>query len=350
VVALVPRTPFQRYAPGVAAVVISVMLLGTILATALIVGPVRQRLHDLTRVARQLGAGDFSARAKQDGADEVTELAAAFNLTADELGARTARLEASDAARRQLLADVSHELMTPVTTIRGYLETLAMPEVQLDLPTRTRYVAVARRETGRLERLIGDLLDMARLEAGGVELDLADVAVADLFARVVGRHENECRSRHIELTYSIAPGAEVVFGDAFRLEQALANITANALRHSDDGGRIELRAERGDRQIVFVVTDNGEGIGEEHLPLIFDRFYKAGRRKGETAGSGLGLYIVKTIVARHGGQVAAFSEVGHGTRIRIELPIPATDRASADLPGTTGRRQGELAGAVKIPR
>ena len=164
---------------------------------------------------------EFLARAKQDGADEVTELAAAFNLTADELGARTTKLEASDAARRQLLADVSHELMTPVTTIRGYLETLAMPEVQLDLPTRTRYVAVARRETGRLERLIGDLLDMARLEAGGVELDVADVSVADLFARVVGRHENECRSRHIELTYSIAPGAETAFGDEFRLEQAL---------------------------------------------------------------------------------------------------------------------------------
>jgi signal transduction histidine kinase len=162
VVALVPRTPFQRYGPGVGAVVISVMLLGTVLATALIVGPVRQRLHDLTRVARQLGAGDFTARAKQDGADEVTELAAAFNLTADELGARTTRLEASDAARRQLLADVSHELMTPVTTIRGYLETLAMPEVQLDLATRTRYVAVARRETGRLERLIGDLLSTWR--------------------------------------------------------------------------------------------------------------------------------------------------------------------------------------------
>jgi two-component system sensor histidine kinase ResE len=240
--------------------------------------------------------------------------------------------------------------MTPVTTIRGYLETLAMPEVQLDLATRTRYVAVARRETGRLERLIGDLLDMARLEAGGVALDVADVPVADLFARVVGRHENECRSRHIELTYSIAPGAEIAFGDAFRLEQALANITANALRHSHDRGRIELRAERRDRHIVFVVTDNGEGIGEEHLPLIFDRFYKAGRRKGEAAGSGLGLYIVKTIVARHGGEVAAFSEVGQGTRIRIELPLPADDRGGGDDRGDVGvRPRGELAVGITTP-
>jgi signal transduction histidine kinase len=164
---------------------------------------------------------------------------------------------------------------------------------------------------------------------------------------VVGRHENECRSRHIELTYSIAPGAETPFGDAFRLEQALANIIANALRHSHDSGRIELRAERSDRHIVFVVADNGEGIAREHLPLIFDRFYKAGRRKGENAGSGLGLYIVKTIVARHGGEVTAFSEVGRGTRIRIELPIPADDRTSGELTGAAAQPPGNLGVRVR---
>ncbi len=341
VVSVLPPTPLQRYGPAVALVVIMVMFGGAILSTGLIIGPLRRRLRDLTRAARRLGVGDLTARAKQDGADEVTELATAFNLMADELMARTNSLQASNSARRQLLADVSHELMTPVTAIRGYLETLAMPEVQLDAQTRSRYVSVARRETHRLERLIGDLLDTARLEAGAADMDVSDVPVADLFERIVARYEYECRVRGVALTPSIAPGAETVAGDAFRLEQALTNITANALRHSREGGRIELRAEPGERSIVLAVSDNGEGIPLEHLPLIFDRFYKASSaNQGTPAGSGLGLFIVKTIVERHGGKVSAMSEVGRGTTIRVELPMweePAPQKMRLADPGATSR-------------
>ncbi len=330
VVGVVPPTLLERYGPAVALVAVVVMLGGGILGTGLIIGPLRARLRDLTNTARRLGSGDFAARAKQDGFDEVTELATAFNLMADELVARTNRLQVSDSARRQLLADVSHELMTPVTTIRGYLETLAMPEVQLDAQTRLRYVAVARRETHRLERLIGDLLDTARLEAGAADMDSAEVAVGDLFDRIIARHEYECRTNDIRLTASIMPGADTVLGDAFRLEQALTNITTNALRHTRQGGRITLHSELADDSLVLSVSDDGEGIAPEHLPLIFDRFYKASpSKKGAPAGSGLGLYIVKTIAARHGGKVSAASEVGRGTTIRIELPRH-DDHTSAD--------------------
>ncbi len=330
VVGVLPPTTVRRYGPPVLLVVVVVMFGGALLGTAVIIGPLRARLRNLTAAARQLGSGDFSARAKQDGSDEVTELATAFNRMADELAARATRLQASDAARRQLLADVSHELKTPVTTIRGYLETLAMPEVQLDPQTRGRHVAVARREIHRLERLIGDLLDTARLEAGAAEMDISEVAVADLFDLVIGRHEHECRSRSIRLTSSIGPGADLCTADAFRLEQALTNITTNALRHTRDGGRIELRAERTTGAIVFAVTDDGEGIAPEHLPLIFDRFYKTGSaKKGTPSGSGLGLYIVKTIVERHGGQVSAASELGRGTTIRIEMPLDADGATGA---------------------
>lgn len=330
VVGVLPPTTVRRYGPAVALVVVVVMFGGALLGTAVIIGPLRARLRDLTAAARQLGSGDFGARAKRDGSDEVTELAAAFNRMADELAARATRLQASDAARRQLLADVSHELRTPVTTIRGYLETLAMAEVQLDSQTRARHVSVARREIHRLERLIGDLLDTARLEAGAAEMDIGDVPVADLFDSVIGRHEHECRARSIRLTSSIGPGAEHCSGDAFRLDQALTNIITNALRHTRDEGQIELRAERVTGAIVFAVTDDGEGIAAEHLPLIFDRFYKTGSsKKGMPAGSGLGLYIVKTIVERHGGTVSATSELGWGTTIRIEIPLDA--EASANL-------------------
>ena len=140
-----------------------------------------------------------------------------------------------------------------------------------------------------------------------------------------------CRSANssIESSRAMNTSADTIFGDAFRLEQALTNITTNALRHTREGGRIALHAERGDGSLILSVSDDGEGIAPEHLPLIFDRFYKATSKKGAPAGSGLGLYIVKTIAARHGGKVSAVSEVGHGTTIRIELPHHE-DHMSAD--------------------
>lgn len=338
-VGAMPPSAVERYGPALAIVTLLVMFGGAVLGTAMIIGPLRARLRNLTAVARQLGSGDFTARAKQDGSDEVTELATAFNRMCDELATRARRLRASDAARKQLLADVSHELKTPVTTIRGYLETLAMAEVQLDPQTRARHVAVARREIHRLERLIGDLLDAARLEAKAEELERDDISVADLFEAIVDRHEHECRTRDIRLTSSVGPGAETLIGDAFRLEQALTNVTANALRHTPDGGHIELRAERDRDAVVMAITDNGEGIPPEHLPLIFDRFYKTGSsRRGTTPGSGLGLYIVKTIVERHGGTVAAVSEVGRGTTIRMTLPQEASAAADRQTDRQTDRQ------------
>lgn len=335
-VGVMPPTTIERYGPALAIVTLIVMFGGAILGTAVIIGPLRARLRNLTAVARQLGSGDFTARAKQEGSDEVTELATAFNQLVDELAKRARRLRASDAARKQLLADVSHELKTPVTTIRGYLETLAMPEVQLDSQTRARHVAVARREIHRLERLIGDLLDAARLEAGADPMQTGEIPIPELFEGVVDRHEHECRSREIRLTSSVAPGAETVVGDAFRLEQALTNVTANALRHTPNGGHVELRAERNGDAVVMTVTDNGEGIAPEHLPLIFDRFYKTGSSaKGTPPGSGLGLYIVKTIIERHGGSVSAASTLGQGTTIRLALPQP--ERPVRELGGEAGR-------------
>ena len=155
---------------------------------------------------------------------------------------RARALEASDAARRQLLADVSHELMTPLTAMRGYIETLGMPELQLDSPTRERYMRIVTDETHRLERIIGDLLDLARLEGGGTSLRRERVDVDALFTRVAARHERELRERGVRLVASVDPGAEHVIGDPDRLEQALQNLAANALRHTPEGGEIRLRS------------------------------------------------------------------------------------------------------------
>ena len=233
----------------------------------------------------RLGAGALSARAPEPGGDEVAALARSFNQMADELAARARALEASDRTRRQLMADVSHELMTPLTAMRGYVETLTMPELQLDPQTRQRYMGIITDETHRLEQIIGDLLDLARLE-GGMMLRRERADVEQLFNRVAARHERETTNRRITLTRHVDAAAKSIVGDADRLEQALQNLAANALRHTPDMGQIRLTAERQGREAVLTVHDNGPGIPPEHLPLIFDRFYKADLSRKAAGGSG----------------------------------------------------------------
>ena len=325
---IVPPTTVERYGPEIAAIGISLLVIGTLLASLTIFGPVRSRILDLESAADRLGAGDLTARAREDGSDEVAELARAFNSMANELARRTGALEESDRVRRQLIADVSHELMTPLTAVLGHLETLSMAEVRLDDEKRLWHVAVATREAQRLERLIGDLLDTARLEAGGGDLDIQPVATREVFDEVVAHHEVDCGTRNIRFVCSVAPDADVVQADPFRLEQALENVTANAMRHTPDGGLIKLEAERLGPNVVLTVVDSGEGIAQEHVPLIFDRFYKTTSTKGiASRGSGLGLSIVKAIVTRHGGRVSATSTLGVGTTIRLEFPSPRIDDA-----------------------
>lgn len=320
---IVPLTTLERFGRAVVVIGMGLLLLGTLFASVLIVGPIRARLRDLRTAAGRLGAGDFGARAQESGDDEIAELSRAFNAMANELERRTVALESSDRARRQLIADVSHELMTPLTAILGYLETLTMAEVRLDDEKRLRQVAVTTREAKRLERLIGDLLDMARLEAGGGDLEIQRVETRDLFEQVVTRHEHDCRARNIRVVCTIQNDAGILRADPFRLEQALENVTANAIRHTPDGGTITLKAERTNGDIALTVTDSGEGIAPEHLPHIFDRFYKTSSAKGiASRGSGLGLSIVKAVVIRHGGRVSATSTVGAGTSIKLELPAP----------------------------
>ncbi|HEY1911698.1 MAG TPA: HAMP domain-containing sensor histidine kinase [Vicinamibacterales bacterium] len=318
---ITPLTTIERFGRQIVSIGIALLVLGTLVSSIVIIGPVQRRIRDLQRVARALGEGDVDARAVEGGGDEVAELASTFNSMADELAMRADELATSDGARRQLIADVSHELMTPLTAILGHLETLTMAEVRGDDQRLHRAVEVSTREAQRLERLIGELLDVARLEAGGGDVQIKPVAVSELFEQVIAHHEHESHTRRIRFLSSVASDAGFLLGDPFRLEQALENVTANAVRHVDDGGVIELRAESIDSTRVLTVSDSGHGIDPEQLPFIFDRFYKVASAKGVASrGSGLGLSIVKAIVMRHGGRVSASSALGRGTTIRIELP------------------------------
>jgi len=295
------------------------LILGTVVAALMIFRPAHAQLRALEDAARRFGDGDLSARAPEIGGDEVAAVAAAFNRMAADLAARQAQLVEADRVRRQLLADVSHELMTPLTAIRGYAETLALPQFSPTVPEGQRAVRIIHEEGERIERLVGDLLDLARFEAGGISLAVESVLVDDLFERVSERHDQAAHEKSVAVVIDPHDDGLRVTGDPHRLEQALQNLASNALRHTPPGGTVTLSAERDGGLVRLRVADTGVGIPAEHQPHVFDRFYKADQSRSQH-GSGLGLSIVKAIVERHGGTVSVRSTPGVSTVFEISLP------------------------------
>ena len=309
----------------------TLLLIGAAVVVAMVIFyPARRRLRALEQAAQRVGEGDLGARAPQAGGDEIARVAAAFNRMARELEARDAALRTSDTLRRQMMADVSHELKTPLTAMRGYIETLRMPEVALDADRRDRYFETIDRETRRLERIVRDLLDLARYEHGGVVLQRRVFDIERLFDNVVGRHEREAQTKAVAIHIDVDPRADQVVADPDRIEQAVENLVSNALRHTPSGGTIALNASRADGVAAVSVSDSGGGIAPEHLPHVFERFYKVdAARAAESTGSGLGLSITKAIVERHGGTIGVTSEPGR-TTFTILLPQHQEGRAPVE--------------------
>jgi signal transduction histidine kinase len=323
--------------PVLGAVALGLLAVGTAIAALVVFRPAHRRLRALQQAARELGGGNTDVRATEAGGDEVASLAKAFNEMAQDLGERSRALVEADRSRRQLLADVSHELMTPLAAIRGYVETLAMPDVPIDDETRRRYLQIVGDETERLEQIVGDLLDLAKLEGGAGALKQGQVQVPQLLERLRNRHERGLADGRIALETQCAPDVSTIAGDQNRLEQALQNLVANALRHTPAGGRISVAVSRTGSGTRIVVDDTGPGIPPEHLPHIFDRFYKVDTSRAGTetpSGSGLGLSIVQAIVRRHGGTITAGGAPGGGARFEIILPDVRTPVAGG-RPGST---------------
>jgi signal transduction histidine kinase len=222
--------------------------------------------------------------------------------------------------------------MTPLTAIRGYSETLTLPQFGPPSPEGQRYVHIIQEEVERIERLVGDLLDLARFEASGMTLVTEEVAVSELFDRVIARHEHAARDKGVIMDVRLADEELTVHADGRRLEQVLQNLASNALRHTSRGGRIVISGEAREDGVSLRVSDNGSGIPEEHLPHVFERFYKADPARTDS-GSGLGLSIVKAIVERHGGRVQVRSTPGIETTFDVWLPARADGDREGGSPG-----------------
>jgi len=230
-------------------------------------------------------------------------------------------LKQLDRIRREFVANVSHELRTPLSILRGYIEVL-FDEPETSREELTRILSIMERHSKRLQRLVDDLLSLAQLESSQAKLELSVVRVDELLNNLIRDWKEKLATKNLKVIVDLTPEAFTLHADGTRLEEVLHNLLDNAVKFSRENGQIHLQAVRRDPEMVLSVADNGLGIGKEHLPRIFERFYRADKaRSRELGGTGLGLAIVKHIAQLHGGRVEAESEPGSGTTIRVVLPL-----------------------------
>ncbi len=295
-------------AAGIGAVL--ALLLATWLARS-IGGPLRQ----MAQAAGQIARGDYDMRVSEAGPREVVALAGALNTMA-------ANVQAAQTTQRDFLANVSHDLKTPLTSIRGFAQ--AIEEGAAERPEDIQRAAtVIREESERLTRLVADLLDLARLESETIEARPESVDLGALLGALVERLTPRAVDKNVRLEVERPLSSARVSGNADRLAQVIQNLLDNALKYTPAGGVVRVALTDAQGRVTLSVADSGPGIPAEDLGRIFERFYQVDRARGRSAelrGVGLGLAIVKEIVARHGGVVRAESVVGIGTRFIVELP------------------------------
>ena len=279
-------------------------------------------LESLTTAAEQMKGGNYAQRvAPPKSQDELGRLALTFNSMADTIEADVTELRRQEQLRRDMIANIAHDLVTPLTAIQGFSEALA-DDVISEPKARQETALLIGREVQRLRRLVSDMQRMTSLESGYVRLDIAPLNLHELLDELLGVIGPECEQAGISVYNEIAPTTPFVLADSDRITQVLLNLLDNARHHTPAGGKITIGARQEDGFLTVWVRDTGSGIDPTDLPSIFERFYRADRaRTGPASGSGLGLSIVKAIITAHGGTIRAESTVNQGTTILFTLPL-----------------------------
>lgn len=280
---------------------------------------VTERIHDLKEAAEKLAKGDLNTRVPVQGRDEISVLANAFNQMAEQLQAADQKQRDLEDMRRDLIAWVSHDLQTPLTSMRAILEAVADGVVD-DPETVKRYLNTAQREVRNLSALIDDLFQMAQLDAGGFPLNKANASLSDLVSDTLESFTELAKQNETALEGNVDPDVDPVHMDTQAIGRVLNNLISNALRHTVRG-RVSLWVRRTSQGVEVTVSDTGEGIRAEDLQQVFERFYRGEKSRNRgTGGAGLGLAIARGIVRAHGGGITVESEAGKGTQFTFHLP------------------------------
>ncbi|MEW6553810.1 MAG: ATP-binding protein [Actinomycetota bacterium] len=288
-------------------------MLGVLLAFVLswyLADRISKPLSELTLATSHIAGGDYGRQVDVKGGREVEELGEAFNALS--LG-----LERNEVLRKNMIADISHELRNPLAAQRGYLEALQDGVIEL----KPEALEVLVKNNALLARLVDDLQQLSLVDAGQLNLDLIAVNAEEALKAAASGFEHDLADRGITLTTDVEAGLPAVMADPGRLSQILGNLLANSLQYTPRGGSITMGARGEDREVAIFVSDTGPGIAAEELPFIFDRFHRTDRsRTRDTGGTGLGLSIAKGLVEAQGGRMWAGSEAGKGTTIFFTFP------------------------------
>jgi signal transduction histidine kinase len=281
-----------------------------------------QPLRDMAAASRRMEMGDYGVRVETRRRDEVGQLAVAFNRMSGEL-------ENLERLRRDLVANVSHELKTPITAIRAHLENLADGVEQPDPETLQIMLA----QTERLGRLVEQLLDLSRLDSGEIPLHRQSVELGPLVTQVVSEIEVARADKVVAIRPRIPSDLPALDADPERVHQVLFNLVDNAVRFTPGGGEVTISAHRHNGSVEITVADTGVGIRPEHLPLLFERFYRVdtARSRGD-GGTGIGLAIARSVVEAHGGHIHAKSEPGQGSAFTFDIPAVSAESDHKGVP------------------
>jgi len=304
--AILLSNTINRYLLWGAALAIAIALILTFILSRRILSPIRT----LGNTARKLGKGDFSQRVRIKDRGEVGELAKTFNSMADDL-------ERTEKLRRNMVADIAHELRTPLSNVSGYLEAIRDEVIKPEPST----IASLSEEVDLLSRLVDDLQELALADAGELKLNRQSEDITQLIQQAVKAVQTKVLAKGLEINVDITANLSSVNIDYQRISQVLRNLLENAIKHTPNGGKITVSAVQQESFIRVNVEDDGEGIPAEDLPNMFERFYRVDKsRTRHAGGSGLGLTIAKRLVESHGGTISVQSELGKGSCFSFKLP------------------------------
>jgi signal transduction histidine kinase len=282
------------------------------------------RLHELLAMSQQLASGDLRARVQVSSRDEIGRLGEAFNAMVEQLATSQEQRSRLEASRRDLIAAVSHDLRTPLASMRAMVEALNDGVVS-DSDTVSRYLHTIQSETQHLTGLIDDLFELSQIDAGALHLHLEPTSLADLVSDALESMRAQAQQRNVRLAGQVEGDPPRLPLDAPRMQRVLYNLIQNAIRHTPADGTVTLTVREAPGHVELMVADTGEGIPGTDLPYVFDRFYRGERartrdRRDGGKGAGLGLAIARGIVEAHGGTISAESGGGQGACFRVVLP------------------------------
>ncbi|MGB3544404.1 ATP-binding protein [Rubrivirga sp.] len=296
--------------------VVLALILGALFARRLL-----RPVLEVTRRVERLGEGDYADRLPEGPDDELGRLARSVNEMAARVEASITALRDTDRLRRELVANVGHDLRTPLAALRLTLDEAERFSSEGRGADIEDALAAARRQAEGAGDLVADLFELSVLDAPGRDLRLDPVPIGELVNDVAGRHRRAFAAANIAFEVDVPAGLPVLEADGARLVRALSNLLDNARRHTDAGGTVRLSASRSESQVVLDVADTGEGIAQDVLPHVFERYYRGGGARTRGKGTGLGLAIARAVAVAHGGALEVESEVGAGSTFRMTLPV-----------------------------